>query len=392
MLENKKILIGITGSIAAYKIFELVKLLKSEGAEVFPLMTEKARYFVSPLSIEIVSGNKVLIDMFEQPMSHIELAKSCDVFVVAPATANLINKYANGIADNLLTTTLLTFREHVIIAPAMNWRMYTSPQIQRSIEYLKSIGVNFIGPEEGSLACKEEGFGRLASINKIFEAVVNVLTEKDFKDEHILVTAGPTREYIDKVRFITNNSSGKMGYSLAKVAKRRGAKVTLITGPTNIEPPDVDKFSKVQTTDEMLNTVMDNINSVTTVFMAAAPLDFKLTEKFQTKIEKNSINSISLKLCPDILKEISKLKKKPFTVGFAAEAGLNLERAKRKFKEKSLDMIILNDISSMSSDFNEVVMVYKKGKNFAEEKTSLLPKEEIANIILFKVKEIKLEK
>ncbi|MGB9710827.1 MAG: bifunctional phosphopantothenoylcysteine decarboxylase/phosphopantothenate--cysteine ligase CoaBC [Thermodesulfovibrio sp.] len=396
LLKNKKILIGITGSIAAYKVFEIIKLLKEAGAEVFPVMTEKATYFVTPLSIEISCGNRVLIDMFQEPLSHIELAKKCDLFLIAPATANLINKYACGIADDLLTTTLLAFRGPVIIAPAMNWRMYQAAQVQKSIDYLKSIGVEFIGPEQGSLACGEEGTGRLVRAEKIFEAVVSALTEKDLKGQHVLVTAGPTRGYLDVIRFITNRSSGKMGYALAKVAKRRGAKVTLISGPSNIEPPEVDKFFKVETTEEMLEKVMESINSATILLMAAAPIDFEPEKIFNTKIEKNSINSISLRLCPDILKEISKLKKKPFTIGFSAEAGLNTERAKMKFKEKALDMIVLNDImkknTGMESDTNEVIIIYKKRNKFFEENTSLLSKEEIASLILSKVKELMLEK
>jgi phosphopantothenoylcysteine decarboxylase/phosphopantothenate--cysteine ligase len=396
LLKNKKILIGITGSIAAYKVFEIIKLLKEAGAEVFPVMTEKATYFVTPLSIEISCGNRVLIDMFQEPLSHIELAKKCDLFLIVPATANLINKYACGIADDLLTTTLLAFRGPVIIAPAMNWRMYQAAQVQKSIDYLKSIGVEFIGPEQGSLACGEEGTGRLVRAEKIFEAVVSALTEKDLKGQHVLVTAGPTRGYLDVIRFITNRSSGKMGYALAKVAKRRGAKVTLISGPSNIEPPEVDKFFKVETTEEMLEKVMESINSATILLMAAAPIDFEPEKIFNTKIEKNSINSISLRLCPDILKEISKLKKKPFTIGFSAEAGLNTERAKMKFKEKALDMIVLNDImkknTGMESDTNEVIIIYKKRNKFFEENTSLLSKEEIASLILSKVKELMLEK
>lgn len=394
LLKNKKIIIGITGSIAAYKVYEVIKLLKDAGAEIFPVMTEKATYFVTPLSIEISCGSRVLVDMFEEPLSHIELAKTADAFVVAPATANLINKYACGIADDLLTTTLLAFRGPVVLAPAMNWRMYKSPQVQKSIDYLKTLGVEFVGPEEGSLACGEEGTGRLASTNKIFEAVVSALTEKDLTKEHILVTAGPTRGYIDAIRFITNKSSGKMGYALAKIAKRRGAKVTLISGPANIEPPHVDKFITVETTQEMLDKVMENVTEASILLMAAAPIDFEPKDFLNTKIEKKSINSIPLKLCPDILREVSKLKKKPFTVGFAAEAGLNTQRAKIKFKEKSLDMIILNDIMQkdrgMQSDTNQVVMIYKKGNKFFEEKTPLLSKEEIASIILSRIREIKL--
>jgi len=394
LLKNKKILLGITGSIAAYKVFEIIKLLKDAEAEIFPVMTEKATYFITPMSVEISCGNKVLIDLFDEPLSHIEIAKKCNLALIAPATANFINKYACGIADDLLTTMLLAFRGPVIIAPAMNWRMYDSPQVKKSIEYLKSIGVHFVGPEEGFLACKEEGKGRLSSADKIYEALISSLTEKDLKDEHIIVTAGPTLGYIDAIRFITNKSSGKMGYALAKIAKRRGAKVTLISGPSIIEPPEVDKFIRVETTNEMLESVIENINSASILLMAAAPIDFEPKTFFDKKIDKKSIDSIPLKLCPDILKEVSKFKKKLFTVGFAAEAGLNSERAKIKLKEKSLDMIILNDIMQkdrgMQADKNEVIIIYKKGRKFLEEKTHLLPKEEIADIILSKIREIKI--
>ncbi len=396
MLKDKKIVLGITGSIAAYKIFELIKYFKDAGACILPVMTLKATYFVTPLSIEIACGNKVLVDMFESPLSHIELAKKADLFLIAPATANFINKYASGIADDLLTTTILAYKGPVIIAPAMNWRMYESPQVQKSIGYLKSIGVSFIEPEEGSLACGEEGKGRLAEVKKIYEIAISALTEKDLQDEHILITAGPTRQYIDPIRFITNKSSGKMGYALAKIAKRRGAKVTLISGPVNISPPEVDRLIMVDTTLDMLKAVIENIGDINTLIMAAAPLDFEPEKTFKTKLDKNSIKSIPLKLCPDILKEIAKTKKKLFKVGFSAEWGFNTERAKRKLKEKALHMIVLNDITGkhggMCSEYNEIIIIYKKGNNFYQEKTPLLTKEEVANIIISKIRELKLGK
>lgn len=396
MLKNKKIVLGITGSIAAYKIFELIKFLKNSGAFIFPVITQNATYFVTPLSIEIACGNKVLIDMFDSPMSHIDLAKNSDLFVIAPATANFINKYASGIADDLLTTTILAFKGPVVIAPAMNWRMYESPQVQKNIKYLKELGVNFVEPEEGCLACGEEGKGRLAEVNKIFDAIISALTEKDLITENILVTAGPTRQYIDPIRFITNKSSGKMGYAIAKVAKIRGASTTLISGPSNLSPPQVDRFISVETTSDMLQAVMENINEITTLIMSAAPLDFEPEMFFETKIDKESIKSISLKLCPDILKEISKLKNRPFTVGFSAEWGFNINRAKKKLLEKNLDMIVLNDITGkhggMASDENQVVIIYKKKNRFYQYKTPLLPKEDVASIILSKIKELKFDK
>ncbi|MEJ5227413.1 bifunctional phosphopantothenoylcysteine decarboxylase/phosphopantothenate--cysteine ligase CoaBC [Thermodesulfovibrio sp.] len=394
MLKNKTVALGITGSIAAYKVFELIKKFKDAGADVIPVMTEKATYFVTPLSLQIASNSKVFIDMFESPLAHIQLAQKADLFLIAPATANFINKYATGIADDLLLTTLLAFRGPVIIAPAMNWRMYEAPQLQKNIDYLKSIGVTFVEPEEGSLACGEEGKGRLASIDRIFEVSCSMLSQKDLGHETILITAGPTRQYIDPIRFITNKSSGKMGYALAKIAKRRGAKVKLISGPTSISPPFVDEFVSVETTQEMLKAVRERIEDVTTLIMAAAPLDFEPDEVFTEKIDKKKIKSISLRLCPDILKEISKLKKKTFTVGFAAEWGFNIERAKRKLMDKSLDMIVLNDISGyevgMGSEDNQIIIIYKEGEKFTQHKTPLLSKEEIAHIILSKIVELKI--
>lgn len=394
MLQNKFIALGITGSIASYKIFELIKLLRGAGAKVQPVMTKNSLHFLTPLSIEISCGNKVLVDAFEVPMSHIELAKNSDIFVVAPATANFINKYANGIADDLLTTSILGFRGPVVIAPAMNWRMYEAPQTKKSIEFLKSIGVIFVEPEKGNLACGEEGIGRLASVEKIFELILDSLTEKDLRGEYFLITAGPTRHYIDRIRFITNISSGKMGYSLARIAKRRGAKVTLISGPSFLTPPNIDEFIHVETTEEMLNAVMSNIEYSTTLIMAAAPLDFEPGKIFNSKIDKTQLSSIKLKLCPDILKEVSKIKKELFTVGFAAEWGENLERAIKKLKEKSLDMIVLNDISDssigMCSDFNRVTIIYRSGNEFIQEKTPTLSKDEISSIILSKIRELKL--
>lgn len=396
MLKDKKIILGITGSIAAYKIFELIKYFNDAGAFILPVMTQSATHFVTPLSIEIACGNKVLVDMFESPMSHIELAKKADLFLVAPATANFINKYAAGIADDLLTTTILAYRGPVIIAPAMNWRMYESPQVQRSISYLRGIGVSFVEPEVGSLACGEEGKGRLAEVRKIYEIAVNALTEKDLQDEKILITAGPTRQYIDPIRYITNKSSGRMGYALAKIAKRRGANVTLISGPVNLSPPQLERLIIVETTSDMLKAVLDNIEDKDTLIMAAAPLDFEPEEIFTTKLDKNSIKSIPLKLCPDILKEVAKTNKKIFKVGFSAEWGFNVDRAKRKLEEKTLQLIVLNDITGnnggMCSDYNKIIMIYKKGEDFYQEETPLLTKEEIAHIILSKIRELKLDR
>lgn len=392
ILKSKKIALGITGSIAAYKVFDIIKLIKKEGAEIFPIMTRNACSFVTPLSVEIACGNRVLVDLFESPMEHIELAKRADLFLVAPATANFINKFALGLADDLLSTTILAFHGPVVIAPAMNWRLYESPQVKRSMDYLRSIGINFVEPEEGTLACGEEGKGRLANAEKILFFLTNAFVEKDLVGRRFLVTAGPTREYIDSIRYITNKSSGKMGFALAKVAKLRGAEVTLISGPTSISPPLVDEFISVETTDEMLNRVLSQIDKADVLIMAAAPLDFRPKEFYSQKISKDSINSISLELCPDILKEVSRLNRKPFTVGFSAEWGFNRERAIEKLRDKGLDMIVLNDISdqvgAMASDKNKVVIIFTKENRIFEHSTDLMTKEEVADVIISKIREM----
>lgn len=392
LLKGRKIAIAVTGSIAAYKVFEIIRLLKHHQAEVLPILTKNACSFVTPLSVEIACGNRALVDLFEAPLEHIELAKRVELFLVAPATANFINKFAAGIADDLLSTTVLAFRGPIVVAPAMNWRLYESPQVKRSIEYLKSLGVVFVEPEEGSLACGEEGKGRLASADRILFSLMGALVEKDLAGKKFLITAGPTREYIDPIRFITNKSSGKMGFALAKVAKLRGAEVTLISGPTHLNPPPVDLYISVETTEDMLRQVLRNLEGKDALIMAAAPLDFKPNEFIGRKLSKNSISSIQLTLCPDILMEVKKIERRPITVGFSAEWGFDRARAIEKLNKKGLDMIVLNDISedtnAMASDLNKVVIIYRVNNRTVEESTELMAKEAVAEQIISKVAEI----
>lgn len=389
MLNDKSILLGITGSIAAYKSIDIIRGLKQEGAVVSVIMTSASTRFITQLSVESATGCKVYSDMFGDPFSHIELPRSADLFVISPATANIINKCAGGIGDDLLSTALLTFKGQLILAPAMNWRMYENPITQKNIQYLKSLGVETVGPEKGILACGEEGLGRMSEPDKIIEAVKSALTQKDMAGERVLVTAGPTREYIDPVRFISNRSSGKMGYAIAKIAARRGAFVTLISGPTSLKTPDNISFIKVTSSEEMHRSVMDNIPSNSILIMSAAVADYRpaniSTEKIQ-KTEKMILDFIQTK---DIIYEAGQASNRPFIIGFSAETGYGLERAKEKLLRKNMDMIVFNDVSKEGSGFdvetNEVVIIDKSGAQHLP----LMHKEDVAAEILTKAMQIK---
>ncbi|MFZ5996292.1 MAG: bifunctional phosphopantothenoylcysteine decarboxylase/phosphopantothenate--cysteine ligase CoaBC [Nitrospirota bacterium] len=389
MLKGKSILLGITGSVAAYKAIELIKRLRQEEASVTVIMTEASKRFITPLSLEVAAGERVYDDMFSAPLSHVNLPAGADCFIIAPATANIISKYANGIADDMLSTTLLAFNKKVIIAPAMNWRMYENQIFQKHLHYLSSIGVAMVGPERGNLACGEEGMGRMADVESIVEAAVSALVEKDLAGEQVLVTAGPTREYLDPVRFLSNRSSGKMGYALAKIAKRRGAEVTLVSGPTAIKPPEGVDLIRVETAQEMYTAVMDNIPMSTLFIMSAAVADFAPLETKSTKIEKKEKFSLNLIKTTDILAEVGKLKKKPFTVGFAAETGSRIDRARKKLLGKDVDMIVFNDVSKKGAGFdvdtNEVVLIDREH----ELPLPMMSKENIAVAIFDRILAVK---
>lgn len=389
MLKDRSILLGITGSVAAYKAIELIKGLRQEGASVKVIMTEASKRFTTPLTIELASGNSVYNDMFDSPLSHVSLSADADLFVVAPATANIIGKYANGIADDLLSTALLAFKGMIIMAPAMNWRMYENPVFQKNLQYLVSLGIKTVGPERGSLACGEEGIGRMADIEKIMEAVRTAFSKQDLAGENILVTAGPTREYIDPIRYISNRSSGKMGYAIAKIAKRRGADVTLISGPVSIKPPEGIEVINVETAGEMHAAVMDNVSMSSIFIMAAAVADFMPSETKGSKIDKKERLSLNLVKTADILEEAGRFKNKPFIVGFAAETGQRLDRARRKLVDKDIDMIVFNDVSKAGSGFdvdtNEVVIIDRK----VEKRLPLMSKDDVAMALFDRIKELK---
>ncbi len=389
VLKNKCVLLGVTGGVAAYKAVDLIRRLRDEGASVKVVLTEAAKEFITALSLEIASQNKVYSDIYSDPMAHITLPANADVMVIAPATANTISKFANGIADNLLTASLLSFSGKIIIAPAMNWRMYENPIFQENLKYLLSHGVIQVGPEKGSLACGEEGMGRMSEITEIIEIIKSTFSKKDLTEERILVTAGPTREFIDPIRFISNRSSGKMGYALAQAAFRRGAEVVLISGPSVLSRPGGMKFIPVETATEMFNAINQELPSSTILIMSAAVSDFMPAEKAEGKIEKSEKLLLKLQRTPDIISEIGKRKNRPFIVGFAAETGEKIERAKRKLYEKNMDIIVFNDITEDGSGFdvgtNKVVIISRE----KEIKLPLMSKDSVADEILDRLIELK---
>ncbi len=394
MLKDKTVVIGVCGGIAVYKACDLVSKLKKTGVNVHVIMTKSATEFVAPLTFQTLSQNYVVDDMFESPktwdVEHISLAKKADVFVLAPVTANVIGKVANGIADDMLTTTVMATKAKVLVAPAMNTNMYENPVVQRNIQILKDLNYEFVEPESGRLACGDIGSGKLASVDKIFDSIMSLLQEKnDLKGTSIIVTAGPTVESIDPVRYITNRSTGKMGYSIAKKAIERGADVTLISGPTNIIPPkNLKKFIQTESAEDMYNAVLDNIDENQVIIKSAAVADYKPKDYSNKKIKKSDSDlSIELDRTKDIAFEIGKIKSNKILVGFAAETNDLLENASKKIKKKNLDFIVANDLTEAGAGFgvdtNIVKIIDKEG---TIDKYPKMKKEEVADVILDKVK------
>jgi phosphopantothenoylcysteine decarboxylase/phosphopantothenate--cysteine ligase len=391
ILKNKSILLGVSGGVAAYKSIELVRRLREEGASVAVVMTEASRQFVTPLSLEVASQNRVYVSLFETPMAHIRLPSDADLLIIAPATANIIGKFANGIADDLLTTCLLSYRGAVIVAPSMNWRMYENGIFQENLRKINSLSnVMQVGPEKGGLACGEEGMGRMADIEDIVDAAKAALSKKDLVGEKIVITAGPTREYLDPVRFISNRSSGKMGYSMARAARNRGAEVTLISGPSSLKRPGGVKFFQVETGREMEEAVQREIQGDTTaLIMTAAIADFSPVGKSEAKIEKAEELQLALRAVPDIISSVAGRPRRPFVIGFAAETGKDTRRAVEKMKLKNMDMIVFNDVSEPGAGFdvdtNRVVIIDRDG----EKDLPLAEKESVAEAILDRFIEIR---
>lgn len=397
MLKNKTVVIGVSGGIAVYKVCDVVSRLKKLNANVHVIMTKSATEFVTPLTFQSLSQNYVVKDMFEEPktwdVEHISLAKKADVFLIAPATANVIGKVANGICDDMLTTTVMATTGKILIAPAMNTNMYKNPILQRNINTLKELGYSFVDPESGRLACGDIGEGKLASPEVIVDAVIGLLTneDKDLQGKKIMITAGPTVESIDPVRYLTNRSTGKMGYAIAKVAASRGADVTLISGPTNIIPPsNIKKIIKTQSAEDMYNAIIDNFDENQVIIKTAAVADYKPKTYSDKKIKKSDDDLvIELGRNKDIAYELGKIKKDKILVGFAAETNDLIENAKTKVKKKNLDFIVANDLTQEGAGFGtdtNIVKIIDREGNI--NKYPQMKKDEVANIILDKVKSL----
>ncbi|OXX85010.1 phosphopantothenoylcysteine decarboxylase [Paraclostridium benzoelyticum] len=394
MLKDKTVVIGVCGGIAVYKACDLVSKLKKTGVNVHVIMTKSATEFVAPLTFQTLSQNYVVEDMFESPktwdVEHISLAKKADVFVLAPATANVIGKVANGIADDMLTTTIMATKAKVLIAPAMNTNMYENPVVQRNIQTLKDLDYKFVEPESGRLACGDIGSGKLASVDTIFNSIIELLEiKKDLEGTSMIITAGPTVESIDPVRYITNRSTGKMGYSIAKKAIERGADVTLVSGPTNIVPPqNLKKFIRIESAEDMYNAVLENMDENQVIIKSAAVADYRPKEYSDNKIKKSDDDlSIRLDRTKDIALELGKIKNNKILVGFAAETNDLLENAKNKIQKKNLDFIVANDLTQDGAGFgvdtNIVKIIDREG---VVQEHPKMKKEEVADVILDKIK------
>lgn len=394
-IKDKNIVLGVTGGIAAYKSCELTRLLIKAGASVHVIMTSGAAEFVTPLTFQTLSRKPVHTDLFsltqEAEVGHISLADRADLFVIAPATANIIGKIANGIADDLLTTSVMATKAPVLLAPAMNCNMYDNPIVQDNMNRLKRYGYHFIDSETGELACGYEGKGRMAEPGDIMEEIEAILSPKDLKGERIVVTAGPTCEAIDPVRFIGNRSSGKMGYALARMALRRGAEVILISGPSSLMPPKGTRFVPVESAEDMRNAVTVNLKDATIVIMAAAVADYRPVNAASEKIKKGAGSmSLDLEKTEDIISEVGRKKGKRLIIGFAAETDNLLANAKKKLKEKNLDLIVANNVKEPGAGFgvdtNIVTIIDKNGVVEALPKMS---KDEVAWKVLDRVTALK---
>ena len=387
VLQNKNILLGVSGGIAAYKAAELVRLLVKAGATVRAVMTKNAQEFITPLTLQSLSGNPVATDTFdltqESEIGHIRLADTANLVLIAPATANILAKIAHGIADDLLSTLLLVTRAPVVIAPAMNVHMYAHPATQENLKTLQRFGHHVIEPAEGELACGYEGKGRLAEPEQIVECVEATLTKKDLQGEHVIVTAGPNCEPIDPVRFITNRSTGKMGFALARIAHQRGAEVTLVSGPTALAAPFGVRLCSVRTALEMQQAVLAHYPRATIVVSAAAIADYRPAQTATQKIKKKDGDfSIPLARNPDILAGLGQDKGSRLLVGFATETEDVLHNAERKLHSKNLDMIVANDVTQegagFAGDTNIVTLLDRTGQ---QEPLPLMSKDAVAHAV-----------
>jgi len=391
MDSKKTVVIGVCGGIAVYKVLEIISTLKKKDVNIHVIMTKAAAEFVSPLSFQTMSQNLVSTDMFVEPkaweIQHISLAQKADVILVVPATANFIGKVSNGIADDLLTTTVMATKAPVLVAPAMNTGMYTNSILQENIAKLKAHGCKFIDPAEGRLACGDTGVGKLADTGRICDCVMRELYDmKDLKGKKVLVTAGPTIAPIDPVRYITNRSSGKMGYAIAEEAAYRGADVVLVSGPTHLEAPYGVELVNVKTTEDMYNAVTSRFDEADIVIKAAAVADYKPKTYSDAKIKKAS-SELSIEFVKDfdVLKRLGELKTHQVLVGFAAESHDLLENAQSKLEKKNLDYIVANDITKtgFATDDNKVTILRRDGDPiYLESMAKRKVARELFNVIL----------
>ena len=395
-LTNKRVLLGVTGGIAAYKSADLVRRLQDDGADVRVVMTRSAQEFITPLTMQALSNHPVHLDLLntetESVMGHIELARWADVVLIAPATADFIARLTAGHGDDLLTTICLAAECGVIVAPAMNQAMWAKPSTQQNKQLLMQRGVALLEPDVGVQACGETGAGRLMDVQEIVTALASRFKTASLAGRHIVITAGPTREAIDPVRYISNHSSGKQGYALALAGIEAGARVTLISGPTSINPPDRATVIAVQSADEMLAAVMSSISDCDIFIGVAAVADYKPASVERQKIKKSSGNAMELHLIQnqDILKTVANLENRPFTVGFAAETENVIEHARTKLAAKNLDMIIANNVADTSigfnSDHNETTIITRiisgKTTRITEEHQTKMSKENLSRKII----------
>jgi phosphopantothenoylcysteine decarboxylase/phosphopantothenate--cysteine ligase len=396
-LRDRSIVLGVTGGIAAYKSGELVRALRQHGARVRVVMTRGAQQFITPLTLQTLSGHPVSTDLWdltqESQIGHIELADSADVLLVAPATANVIAKLACGIADDLLSTIALATRAKLVIAPAMNVHMFENPVVQENLDRLRSRGARIVTPDSGSLACGYEGLGRLPAPDVLLEQVRAALSAQDLAGESVLVTAGPTREYLDPVRFLSNRSSGKMGFAVARAAARRGARVVLVTGPTALSSPRDIEIVRVETAAEMADAVDAQVPAASIVIAAAAVADYRPKRRADEKGAKvKGATTLELETTRDIVATIDRGRRDRIIVGFAAETGDPVAKAQGKLERKGLDLIVANDVTAAGAGFdvetNVVTLVDAAGAT----SLPLLDKDDVADAILDRVVALRAER
>jgi phosphopantothenoylcysteine decarboxylase/phosphopantothenate--cysteine ligase len=389
MLKGKKVVLGVTGGIAAYKAAEFVRLLVKEEVDVHVVMTENAQKFITPLTFQTLSGNSVASDPFalleNAQIGHIALADLAELVVILPATANIIGKIAHGIADDFLSTLVMATQAPVLVVPSMNVNMWEHPALQKNVQTLRERGCHLMEPGEGELACHWYGKGRLPELNEVVEKMEDLLTPKDLKGEKILITGGPTQEPMDPVRFITNRSSGKMGHALAKVARRRGAEVILISGPTSLSLARRDiEYVPVRTAEEMRKAVFAHLEGSSVVIKAAAVSDYRPKAISEKKIKKGDPETtLALERTKDILEELGKRKENRILVGFAAETENLVAHGQKKLQEKNLDLIVVNDVTQpgagFGSDTNQAKILSPSGQ---VKDLPLTTKEELSGAIL----------